>query len=121
MRFMALLRSGPAGPGGPPPQALMEAMGDFVQEGFASGVLVDTGGLRAKGARVRLSGGKVRVTDGPYAEAKEIIGGYAVLECPSQEEAVAVAVRLMELHHRHWPEWEGESEVRPLDQVPAPA
>lgn len=82
---------------------------------------MDTGGLRAQGARVRISGGKVRVTDGPYAGAKEIVGGYAVLERPSQEEAVAVAVRLMELHHRHWPEWEGASEVRPLDQVPTPA
>ena len=108
MRFMALLRSDPAGPGGPPPQALMEAMGDFVQEGFASGVLVDTGGLRAKGARVRLSGGKVRVTDGPYAEAKEIIGGFAILNAASRAEAVEIARRFLAVAG------DGECELREI-------
>ena len=121
MRYMALVRSDPATMADAPPQALMEAMGGFIHEGFASGVLVDTGALLDKGARVRLAGGRISVTDGPYTEAKEIIGGYAVLECRTKEEAVASAVRLMELHREHWPGWEGESEVRQLEQVPAPA
>ena len=121
MRFLAMVRSDPSAATGMPPQALMDAMAKLVQEGFQSGTLVDTGGLRFQGARVRLRKGKVTVTDGPYAEAKEIIGGYAIMEYPSQEEAVAAAVRFLELHRDQWPGWEGESEVRPMDSVPAPA
>jgi len=121
MRYMTFIRSDPATMASAPPQALMEAMGGFIQEGFASGTLVDTGGLLDRGARVRLRGGRISVTDGPYAEAKEIVGGYAVLECGTQDEAVASAMRLMELHREHWPGWEGECEVRQMQQVPAPA
>jgi hypothetical protein len=66
------------------------------------------------GARVRLSGGRVTVTDGPFAEAKEMIGGYAILELPSKQVAIEEAVKLMELHKRHWPGWEGETEIRQI-------
>ncbi len=121
MRFLAMIRSNPSTMGGMPPQSLMDAMARLVQEGFESGTLVDTGGLQFQGARVRLKQGKVSVTDGPYAEAKEIIGGYAIMEYPTQEEAVAATVRFMELHRDHWPGWEGESEIRPMESVPAPA
>src|SRR6185295_13925039 len=71
------------------PQALMQAMGEFVTKGFESGVLKDTAGLRptAEGFRVRLSKGQLKVTDGPFTEAKEVIGGYAIVEVASREEA----------------------------------
>ena len=115
MRFLAMVRSDPSVATGMPPQALMDAMAKLVQEGFQSGTLVDTGGLRFQGARVRLRKGNVTVTDGPYAEAKEIIGGYAMVEVGSREEAMKVARDFMELHRVHWPEFEGECEVRQLD------
>ncbi len=99
------------------PQALMDAMGEFVGEGFKSGVLKDTAGLRgtAEGFRVRSSKNRLKVTDGPFTEAKEIVGGYAMVEVASREQALKVARDFMELHRKHWPEFEGECEVRPLD------
>ena len=78
--------------------------------------MLGNGGLKPTGlgARVRLTGGKVSVKDGPFTEAKEIIGGYAEFELKSREEAVEAAVRFMELHKQHWPGWEGETEVREM-------
>ena len=101
------------------PQALMQAMGEFVTKGFESGVLKDTAGLRptAEGFRVRLSKGQLKVTDGPFTEAKEVIGGYAMVELASREEALEMARQFMELHRLHWPEFEGESEVRPVEAM----
>jgi hypothetical protein len=101
------------------PQALMDAMGEFVGEGFKSGVLKDTAGLKgtAEGFRVRSSKNRLKVTDGPFTESKEIVGGYAMVEVASREEALKVARDFMELHRVHWPEFEGECEVRPLDDM----
>jgi hypothetical protein len=101
------------------PQGLLEAMGPFVEEGFKSGYLKDTAGLRptSDGFRIRLSGGKLKVTDGPFTEAKEVVGGYAIVDVPSREKALEIANDFMELHRKHWPTFEGESEVRPLDGV----
>jgi hypothetical protein len=101
------------------PQALMDAMGEFVTESFKSGVLKDTAGLKAtsEGFRVRLAGKRLKVTDGPFAETKEVVGGYALVEVPSREEALKVARQFMELHRVHWPEFEGECEVRPLEDM----
>jgi hypothetical protein len=100
----------------PPPPALMEAMGRFVEKSLKDGSLVDTGGLLPSkdGFRVRLAGGRLTVTDGPFAESKEIIGGWAILRADSREEAQRIAGEFMELHRRHWPEFEGECEVRPM-------
>ena len=102
-----------------PPRALMDAMGEFVGRMFASGVLKDTGGLKptSQAYRIRSSGGKLQVIDGPFAETKEIIGGYALVETKSKEEADAVAREFMELHRVHWPEFECESEVRPVEDM----
>jgi hypothetical protein len=99
------------------PQALLEAMGKFVSESFESGVLKDTAGLKAssEGFRVRLSNGKLSVKDGPFTESKELVGGYAIVEVPSKKEALEIAQKFMELHRVHWPEFEGSSEVRPLE------
>ena len=83
MRFMSMVKSSEDHRSGPPPQALMEAMDKLGQEMTKAGVMVDMGGLlpTAMGAyRVRLSGGKLSVTDGPFSEAKEVIGGYAVFD-----------------------------------------
>jgi hypothetical protein len=101
------------------PQGLLDTMGEFVNESFKSGVLKDTAGLKpsAEGFRVRLNKGKLKVTDGPFTEAKEIVGGYALVEVPSREEALKVAQEFMELHRVHWPAFEGECEVRPLENV----
>ena len=63
---------------------------------------------------MRLSGGQITVVDGPFTEAKEIIGGYAQFELKSREEAVQGAVHFMELHKKYWPGWEGETEVRQM-------
>ena len=99
-----------------PPAALMEAMGKFIQQTMKDGVLVDTGGLLPSkdGFRVRLTSGKLSVVDGPFVESKEVIGGWAILKTASRAEAVEIATRFMELHRQHWPEFEGESEVRPM-------
>ena len=101
----------------PVPQALMDAMGKFVEDGFKSGVLKDTAGLKptAEGVRVRSRHGKMSTVDGPFTEAKEVVGGYAIVEVKSRDEALKIARDFMELHQVHWPSFEGESEVRPLE------
>jgi hypothetical protein len=67
-----------------------------------------------QGALLRLSGGRVTITDGPFVEAKEVIGGFAQFELKSKEEAIESAVRFMELHKKYGPGWEGETEVRQM-------
>ena len=88
---------------GMPPQALFDAMDKLTAEQTAKGVLVDTGGLKrsADGARVRLEGGKIRVIDGPFSEAKEVVGGYAILNAASREEAIEHAKDFVQLHLTH--------------------
>jgi hypothetical protein len=101
------------------PQALMDAMGEFVTESFKSGVLKDTAGLQPteKGFRVRSSKNRLTVTDGPFTETKEVVGGYALAEFASRDEAMKMARQFMELHRVHWPAFEGECEVRPLEDM----
>jgi hypothetical protein len=100
---------------GPPPE-LMEAMGKFIEKTMKDGVLVDAGGLLPSkdAVRVRLANGKIMVTDGPFIESKEVIGGWAILKTDSKAEAIRIATEFMELHRKHWPGFEGESEVRPM-------
>jgi hypothetical protein len=116
MKFLTFIRHSESFRNGPPPAALMEAMGAFVERSLKEGTLVETGGLLPSkdGVRVRLSGGELSVTDGPFTESKEVIGGWAILQVRSKAEAVRVATEFMELHRRHWPEFEGESEVRAM-------
>ena len=105
-----------------PPQGLMDAMEKFVGAGLASGVMVDTAGLKptSEAKKVRLQGGKLSVIDGPFTESKEIVGGYAIVDVKSDKEALDLATEFMELHRVHWPEFEGESELRPLEDFDAP-
>jgi hypothetical protein len=73
------------------------------------------------GARVRLQAGKITVMDGPFTETKEIVGGYAIMDARSHDEALDLARRFMELHLKHWPAFEGECELRPFEAGPEPA
>jgi hypothetical protein len=124
MRFMMLVKS--AENSGPPPKELMDAIGKLAEEAVKAGTMIQSGGLApmAKSTRVRLSRGQVTATDGPFAETKEIVGGFAMFELKSQQEAVQSALRFMELHKQYWPGWEGETEVRqifgPEDFPPRP-
>ena len=94
------------------PKPLMDAMEKFVGEGFKAGWLKETAGLKgtAESTRIRSKGGKLTMTDGPFTEAKEVVGGYAIVETKTKDEAREVARRFMELHQIHWPEFECESE-----------
>ena len=114
MRFMMLVKHNEAQ--GFPPKELMEAIGKLSEEAQKAGTMVGSGGLAhtSTGARVRLSGGKITVVDGPFTEAKEIVGGYAQFELKSKQEAIESALRFMELHKKYWPGWEGETEVRQM-------
>jgi hypothetical protein len=119
MKYLMLIKHSESYRGEPIPQALMDAMGEFASEGFKSGILKDTAGLKptAEGFRVRSSKNRLSVTDGPFTEAKEIVGGYAMVEVASKEQAMKVARDFMELHRVHWPAFEGECEVRELEGV----
>jgi hypothetical protein len=101
---------------GSPPKPLMDAIAKLAEEEAKAGTMLGSGGLgpTALGARVRLSGGQINVIDGPFTEAKEVVGGYAQFELKSKEVAVESAVRFMELHKKYWPGWEGETEVRQM-------
>lgn len=116
MKYLAFIRHPESYRQSQPPAALMEAMGQFVQKSLKEGTLVDTGGLLPSkdGFRVRLADGKISVTDGPFSESKEVIGGWAILKADTKAEAVRVATEFMELHRKHWPGFDGESEVRPM-------
>ena len=119
MKYLMLIKHAESYRSQPIPKGLMDAMGPFVDQGFKSGVLKDTAGLKptSDGFRVRSGGGKLTVTDGPFTEAKEIVGGYALVEVKSREEALDFARRFMELHRVHWPAFEAECEVRPMEDM----
>jgi hypothetical protein len=89
-------------------------MGKLIEELSRSGKLVSTAGLRptSEGVRVRLRRGKLSVVDGPFMETKEVIGGYAVLEAESKEEAIELTRRFLKVHGT---DWDIECEVRQLD------
>lgn len=89
----------------PPTQQEMEEMGKFIQEAVQAGVLVTTGALQSKGTRLRRSNGKFTVTDGPFIELKELMGGWAVLNVNSLEEAVDWCKRFRDIIG------DGESEI----------
>jgi hypothetical protein len=114
MRFMMIVKS--AEKWGYPPKELMDAIAKLSEEAVKAGTMIGNGGLlpTVTGTRVRLSGGKLTVTDGPFTEAKEVVGGYAQFELKSKEEAIEGARRFMQLHKDLWPGWEGETEIRQM-------
>ena len=119
MKFLMMIKHAEQAPGIQPPQSLMDAMGAFVGEGFAKGWLKDTAGLKPTrdAVRIRQKNGKLTTTDGPFTETKEIVGGYAIVETKTREEAMEITQRFMELHRIHIPDFECESEVRPAEDM----
>jgi hypothetical protein len=104
------------------PASLYEEMGKFIEETTKSGNFITGAGLQpsSAGTRVRLSSGRITVMDGPFAESKEIVGGYAIMDAKSRDEALSLARRFMEIHLKHWPTFEGECEMRPLEEEAQP-
>lgn len=113
MRFLSMIRIDEKS-GQVPSEQLMQDMGKLIDAMTREGALISTAGLRptAEGARVRLRGGKLTITDGPFTEAKEVIGGFAVLEAPSMKEAIELTKRFLKTHGE---DWDIECEVRPFD------
>ena len=97
-----------------PSERLMQDMGKLMDEMIRDGSLVRTAGLRPtrEGVRVRSNHGRISITEGPFTETKEVIGGYAILEAPSMDDAIALTKRFLAVHGD---EWNLECEVRPLD------
>lgn len=115
MRYMFLISA--AETGAQPPASLAEAIEQLAEEETKAGRMLARGGLLPTamgGARFESKRGKLKVIDGPFTESKEVLGGFAIFELASREEALAAAERFMELHRRHWPEFEGVCEMRPM-------
>ena len=114
MRYLSIIRA--AEQQGAPPQGLMDAIDQYVTTSLKDGTVVSTGGLAPSSAavRVRIQKGRLKVTDGPFTESKEVIGGYAVIAAATRDEAIRATTEFMQLHLDHWPGWEGECELREL-------
>jgi hypothetical protein len=108
MRFLSIYKT--AERNTPPTQQEMANMGKLIEEGMNAGWLLGTEGClpSALGARVRRSGGKLSVTDGPFTEAKELVGGFAILKADSKEEAIELARNFLKIAG------DGECELRQL-------
>jgi hypothetical protein len=122
MRYMMFIRHGEDFTLADVPQSLFGAMGEFIDAATKDGSIVDTAGLKPtkEGKRVRLAGGQLSVVDGPFTETKEVVGGYALIEAKSLDDAMAIATKFMEIHRVHWPKFQGSCEVRALDTGEAP-
>src|SRR5260370_37426657 len=124
MRFMMMVKH--AESQGTLSKGVMDVMAKIGEDAVKAGTMVISGGLASTAAstRVRLSKGQINAIDGPFTEAKEVVGGFAILEYKSKKEALEGALAFMELHKKHWPGWEGETEVRqlmgPEDFAPKP-
>jgi hypothetical protein len=110
MKFLTMVTtSNPEKAGAPPPE-LFDAI---MKLGMSTGAaLKDTGGMRDTG-KVKVEGGQL-VVDGPYAEAKEALGGYAIYELPTEADVIEYCSKFLDLHRKHWPVWEGEVSILQL-------
>lgn len=119
MRFMLLIKSEEegSGPAEGPSQQMMEEMGRLFEEMTKAGVLLDTAGLSptAESTQLHWDRGKLTVVDGPFTEAKEVVGGYAIVQAKSKEEAHEWAKRFVRLHGD---DWTITAEVRRIDEPP---
>ena len=118
MRYLVMIKYNENGT--PPPQALLDALAKNRHEATQAGALVECNGLfpSATGARIRLAAGNLTVTDGPFAETRELVGGYSVYEVKGKQEAIDWAYRFMRVFAEHWPEGECEAEIRQLFAPP---
>ena len=105
---------------GTPPKALFEAMDEYIGERSANGMFLDGGGLYGTEDAVNyvVRKGEVTRVDGPYAEGKEVVGGWAIMEYASLEEAAADQQSFAELHAKYWPEVEVISTLRQISTGP---
>jgi hypothetical protein len=108
MRFLMMTKGDPSATGNPPDEKLMTEMGKLIEEMTKAGVLLATGGLDPNGIHVKSSGGKITVTDGPFAEAKEAVVGFALIEVRTREEAIEASRRFWEVVG------DGEGEIREI-------
>ena len=116
MKVMVLVKASKDSESGKMPSELaFREMMNFNEELVKAGVMLAGEGLHptSRGARVRFP--QKQVIDGPFTESKEVVGGYALVEASSYDEALVLATRFMDLHRIHWPQFEGECEVRPLE------
>jgi len=110
MRYLGYTLGDESVPISPPSPEMMAEMGSFVEEATKAGVLLATGGLgpSAEGTKVSYANGEFTVTDGPFAEAKELIGGWALMEVRDKNEAIEWTKRFLSVVG------EGESTIRPV-------
>lgn len=101
---------------GPPPMRLMEEMEKLSQRAVANGTMIVNGGLMptSQAVRLRIKGGKTLITDGPFTETKEVVGGFAIMQFPTREAAIGSLKEFMELHRLYAEGWEGMCEMRPI-------
>jgi hypothetical protein len=99
MKFISIFTVDPSAQTEPPDAKMYEKMGALIQELTTSGQMIDTGGVAPTGVsmRVRRHGTQTTVTDGPFTESKEIVGGFALLNVQSKAEAIAVTQRFLDL------------------------
>jgi hypothetical protein len=115
VRFMMIIKGDKAHEtGNPSSPELIAAVGKLSEDMSKAGVLLDTGGLlpSSEGAKLHLSNGTITVVDGPFAEAKELIGGYAIVQARSKEEAVELGKRVLQAHCSVDPWYEMVCEIR---------
>ena len=119
MRYMYLVMTRPEAAGLPPPR-LMQEIDKLAAKANAEGRMLGGGGLTpiAQAVRARVKGGKLAITDGPFAESKEVLGGYAIFEHPTREEAIESMRQFMELHVLYGEGWEGVCEMREMMDAP---
>jgi hypothetical protein len=108
---------------GAPPQALMDAMDDFIGKEAAAGTFLDGGGLYGTEDAVNfvVRKGETSRVDGPYAEAKEVVGGFAIMQFDTLEEAIAGQQEFADLHAKYWPECSMVATLRQISEAPPEA
>lgn len=117
MRFMMIVKAGKASEAGKlPGEELLDAMGKYNEELMKAGVLIDLAGLHpsSKGARIQFSKGRRKVVDGPFAETKEVIGGFWMIQVKSKQEAIEWALRAPAPHGEGE---DGEIELRQVFEM----
>ena len=110
MKFITFVTTTNAADAGAPPPALMQAIVQLGMEAGAS--LVESGGM-SDTATIKVRQ-KQLITDGPFAESKELVGGYAIYDLPSAAEILNWTQRFADLHRQHWPQWEGQIAIQQL-------
>ena len=114
MRYLCIYKPAKA-EGAPPTQEEMDKMGKYIEQSFKEGTLLATEGCLSSslGARVRKSNGQFKITDGPFTESKEIVGGFAIIQAKSKEDAIRITKDFLNIAG------DGETEIRQLYEQPA--